>query len=159
MVSETAWFVGAFVIGLAITLVLAAFLTPARWWRRPNLRALAVLVAGTWGIGSLLLWLAPAPAMATTAARIEDIGAIRPISLTSGRSYRVFEDLNLRAESGIAARRVAVVPVGAVVTATGGRNGDWWEVSARVGGKPVTGWVSSLWLRRADERRRQAPSD
>ena len=154
MEKQTAWLVGAFVIGLAITLVLAAFLTPARWWRRLNLRALAVLVAGTWGIGSLLLWLAPAPAMATTASSIEGVAAIRPTSLAAGRSYRVFEDLNLRAASGTGARRVAVVPVGAVVTATGACDGDWWEVSARVGGKPVVGWASSLWLRRADERRR-----
>jgi hypothetical protein len=151
-VSEKTWLVGAFVIGLAITLVLAAFLTPARWWRRPNLRALTVLVAGTWGIGSLLLWLAPGPAAAKTATSIEGVAAIRPASLTGGPSYRVFEDLNLRAASGTGARRVAVVPVGALVTATGVRDGDWWEVSAKVGGKQVTGWVSSLWLRRADEQ-------
>jgi hypothetical protein len=154
MVNKTSWMIGAFVIGLAVTLVLASFLTPARWWRRPNLRALAVLVAGTWGVGSLLLWFAPGPAAAKTASSIEGIAAIRPASLTTGRSYRVFEDLNLRAERGTGARRVAVVPVGAVVTATGARDGDWWEVSAKIGGKQVTGWVSSLWLRRADEHLR-----
>ncbi|MDB5754006.1 MAG: bacterial domain protein, partial [Massilia sp.] len=59
MVSDTGWMIGAFAVGLALTLVLAAFLTPAHWWRRPNLRALAILAAGTWGIGSLLLGLAP----------------------------------------------------------------------------------------------------
>ena len=136
--------IGAFAIGLVATLVLAAFLTPGRWWKRPNVRALAILAVGTWGIGSLLL------AMATTPAT-EGIAAIRPAPLAAGRTYHVFEDLNLRCASGIGARRVTVVPVGAMVTATGARDGDWWEVSAKVGGKYVTGWVSSLWLRRADE--------
>lgn len=145
--------IGAFAIGLVATLVLAAFLTPASWWKRPNVRALAVLAAGTWGIGSLLLSMAPRPALATTPATA-GIAAIRPAPLTAGRAYQVFEDLNLRAASGIGARRVAVVPVGAMVTTTGGRDGDWWEVSARVGGKQYSGWVSSLWLRRADEHRR-----
>ncbi|HEU4376625.1 MAG TPA: SH3 domain-containing protein [Telluria sp.] len=145
--------IGAFAVGLVATLVLAAFLTPRSWWKRPNVRALAVLAAGTWGIGSLLLGLAPKPAMATTPATA-GIAALRPATLTAGRTYHVFEDLNLRSASGIGARRVTVVPVGAVVTATGARDGDWWEVSAKVGGKDVTGWVSSLWLRRADERRR-----
>jgi hypothetical protein len=41
-----------------------------------------------------------------------------------------------------------------MVTATGARDGDWWQVSAKVGGKPVSGWVSSLWLRRAEELKR-----
>jgi hypothetical protein len=153
MTSEKTWIAGAFVLALAITLVLAAFLTPGRWWKRPNVRALAVLAAGTWGIGSLLLWLAPMPAMATTPATA-GIAAIGPAPAAAGRNYYVFEDLNLRAASGTGARRVAVVPVGAMVSATGVRDGDWWEVSAKVGGKQVTGWVSSLWLRRADEHRR-----
>ena len=145
--------IGAFAIGLLITLVLAAFMTPRGWWKRPNVRALAILAVGTWGIGTLLLTMAPKPAMATASAT-EGIAAIRPAPLTAGRTYHVFEDLNLRSASGIGARRVTVVPVGAMVTATGARDGDWWEVSARVGGKPVTGWVSSLWLRRADELKR-----
>jgi hypothetical protein len=51
------------------------------------------------------------------------------------------------------ARRVAVVPIGASVTATGERKGDWWQVSARVDGREVRGWVSSLWLRRPEEAR------
>jgi hypothetical protein len=148
-----AYMIGAFSIGLMVTLALAAFLTPRRWWRRPNVRALAVLAAGTWGIGSLLLWLAPAPAMAAMAATpaTEGIAAIHPAALTAGRTYHVFADLNLRAASGTSARRVAVVPPGALVTATGARDGDWWEVSAKAGGQRVTGWVSSLWLRRSDE--------
>ena len=145
-----AYMIGAFAIGLIVTLVLAAFLTPRSWWKRPNLRALAVLAAGSWGVGSLLLWLAPAPAMAATPATA-GIAALRPAALTAGRTYRVFEDLNLRSASGTSARRLAVVPPGATVTATGAREGDWWEVSAKVSGKHVTGWVSSLWLRRSDE--------
>jgi hypothetical protein len=145
-----AYMIAAFAIGLAFTLVLAAFLTPRGWWQRPNVRALAVLAAGTWGIGSLLLWLAPAPAMAAAPATA-DVAAMRPATPTAGRTYHVFEHLNLRAASGTGTRRVAIVPAGAEVTATGERDGDWWQVSARVGGSTVTGWVSSLWLRRADE--------
>ena len=147
-----AYTIGAFVIGLALTLVLAAFLTPRSWWKRPNVRALAILAAGTWGIGSLLLWLVPAPpmAMATTPATA-GIAAIGSVALTAGRTYHVFDNLNLRAASGVSAQRVAVVPPGAMVTATGEREGDWWQVNAKLGGKRVTGWVSSLWLRRAEE--------
>jgi uncharacterized protein YraI len=153
-----AYSIGAFAIGLAATLVLAALLTPRRWWQRPNLRALAIVAAGTWGIGSMLLWLAPAPAMAATATAAPSIVASRPAALAAGRSFRVFKDLNLRAAGGTSARRVGVVPAGATLTATGATDGDWWEVSGRVAGKPVTGWVSSLWLRRADEPGRRAPA-
>lgn len=139
----------AFALGLGVTLVLAAYLTPRSWWRRPNARALAVLAGGTWGAGTLLLWLTQTAAMATTPAA-PAIAAVAP----AGRSYHVFEDLNLRAAGGVDAKRIAVVPVGSVVTATGVRDGDWWQVSASVGGKQVRGWASSLWLRRADEARR-----
>jgi hypothetical protein len=145
-----AYMLGAFALGLALTLVLAAFLTPRAWWRRPNLRALAILAAGTWGFGSLLLSLEPAPAMAaieTTAAS----ASVTTMGTTAGRTYHVFDYLNLRAASGTGTRRVAVVPPGSMVTATGARDGDWWEVSAIIKGRRITGWVSSLWLRRADE--------
>jgi hypothetical protein len=141
-----AYVAGAFALGLAATLVLAALLTPARWWRRPNLGALAVLAAGTWAISTLLLSLKPA-------AATETIAVIRPAAPMASRSFHVYEDLNLRAASGTGARRVAVVPAGAQLTATGATDGDWWEVSGKVAGKPVTGWVSSLWLRRAEEAR------
>ncbi|HZV64514.1 MAG TPA: SH3 domain-containing protein [Telluria sp.] len=142
----------AFAIGLGATLALASFLTPRSWWRRPNLCALAVLAGGTWGAGSLLLWFAQAPALAATPPPASIAAA--PMPIQQGRSFRVFEDLNLRAASGVDAKRIAVVPTGAVVTTTGLRDGDWWQVGATVGGKPVRGWASSLWLRRADEMRR-----
>jgi len=144
--------IGAYAGGLIATLVLASWLTPSHWWRQLNVRALAIVGFGTWGIASLVLWLAhtPAPAMvATPAAR-----GISPLSANlkdAGRSYRVHEDLNLRAAKGTGARRIAVVPAGTVVTTTGVREGDWWQLTARVGGKDVEGWSSSLWLRRADE--------
>jgi hypothetical protein len=41
------------------------------------------------------------------------------------------------------------------VTATGTAEGDWWRVRARVDGRELEGWASSLWLRRADERGRR----
>lgn len=131
---------GAVALGLVATLVLAAWLTPARWWRQLNARALAIVGLGTWGIASLVLWLAQAqtPAMAMPNA---------------GRSFTVYDDLNLRAEKGTGSKRIAVVPAGSVVTATGARDGDWWQLSAQVSGKEVRGWSSSLWLRRPDEGR------
>ena len=134
---------------LLLTLALAARLTPRDWWRRANARALAVLVAGTGAFGTALWWWA-APAeplpQAALAARLD-----APLP---GRSYRVADALNLRASVGVGSARVAVLPAGSVVTATGRQDGDWWRVSAEVEGVAVEGWASSLWLRRADERRR-----
>lgn len=130
----------AYVAALLITLVLASVLTPAAWWRRPNACALAVLAAGTWAIGSLLA------VAAHPRAQVQVASSAPPL-----HKYQVFHALNLRDGIGINAKRVAVVPSGALVAATGRRQGDWWQVRADVGGAQVTGWASSLWLRRADE--------
>ena len=139
----TALTVAAYGIGLLLTLVLASVLTPARWWRRSNARAAALLVAGTWGIGAML-------AGALHAADPQPVAMYeQPAS-----HYQVFRALNLRDGTGTSAKRLAVVPAGAIVAATGMRDGDWWQVRARVEGAQVTGWASSLWLRRADERLR-----
>jgi hypothetical protein len=131
---------------LLLTLALAAGCTPRAWWRRPNARALAVLVLGTGLIGGALwAWLAPpqaAPAPATALALP-----------AAGHSYRVADALNLRAARGVGARRVLVLPAGSVVQATGQRDGDWWQVTANAEGQRFEGWASSLWLRRADEGR------
>lgn len=151
----------AFGSALVVTLVMAAYLTPAHWWRQMNLRAAAIVVLGTWGIGSLILWMVqaagPASGMEMAKARAPVTGGVAPLSaapLHAAADYRVYDDLNIRAGKGTAAARVAVVPAGAVVTTTGVREGDWWQVRARVKGKDVQGWASSLWLRRADERLR-----
>lgn len=151
---------GAIAIGLVATLVLSSMLTPASWWRQLNLRALAVVGLGTWGIASLVMWLAhgvaPAPEerlAGPVTAGIASVATVAPAGErpASGRRYRVHDDLNLRVAKGTGAPRIAVVPAGSVVTTTGERDGDWWQVSARVKGKEVQGWSSSLWLRRADE--------
>ena len=137
---------------LLATLVLAARCTPQAWWRRANARALAVLVLGTGVIGGALwYWLAPPrqPAQVAMAVAPQAAGADTP---RAGRSYVVADALNLRAERGVGARRVLVLPAGSVVRATGKRDGDWWQVTARVDGQRFEGWASSLWLRRADER-------
>jgi hypothetical protein len=65
--------------------------------------------------------------------------------------YRVVDDLNLRAATATGAPRLAVLPAGTLVTRTGSADGDWWRVRARVKGRVVEGWASSLWLRRVDE--------
>jgi len=150
--SAPAWLVLACAAAaLVLTLVLAAFLTPRHWWRRANVRALALLVCGTALFTALFLlgahsWLPrPAPMPLPLA---------RPVPMPAPvHTYRVFDDLNLRAASGTGAARIVVVPGGTLVTTTGRFDGDWWEVTASVDGRAVTGWASSLWLRRDDERR------
>lgn len=138
---------------LLATLVLASRCTPRAWWRRPNARAVAVLVLGTAAIGGALWWwLAPpraAPVQALAAPVESSVAVPR-----AGRSYRVADALNLRAEHGVGARRVLVLPAGALVRATGRRDGDWWQVVHEADGQRFEGWASSLWLRRADERGR-----
>jgi len=142
--------IGALAFGVLTTLALAAWLTPARWWRQLNARALAIVGLGTWGIASLVLWLAQAPAPAMAMAPPTALPAPLP---DAGRRFTVHDDLNLREEKGTGSKRIAVVPAGSVVTATGVRDGDWWQLSARVGGQEVRGWSSSLWLRRPAEGR------
>jgi hypothetical protein len=139
----------AYAAALLVTLMLAAFITPARWWRRPNVKALAVLVAGTWGIGRVLLALSPEQAQARPLSLAAPAPAPAPAPALAQQDYFVFEDLNLREAPGVGARRLALVPAGATVTTTGGREGDWWQVRTSV--STHAGWVSSLWLRRAEE--------
>jgi hypothetical protein len=152
-------------LGLALTLALAARLTPRRWWRRPNLRALAVLGGGTLAFGTLLAAMfgtaagataAGEPAPAKPAAVLQ---AVAPAASApaAGALYRVVDELNLRSDRGVGGRRLAVLPAGTLVTATGAAHGDWWELRANPGGRPLEGWASSLWLRRADEDRRRHP--
>ncbi|WP_332856383.1 SH3 domain-containing protein [Duganella sp. S19_KUP01_CR8] len=161
---------GAFAAGLVITLFLAAYLTPRQWWRRPNARALLIMLVGAWGFGSLILYAAhgrqtgseatvvaapdrSAEARAITAAAATREAAARAASaaLIAGQSFAVHRDLNLRAAAGVHSARLVTVPAGATVTPTGARNGDWWQIKASVAGHQNTGWVNSLWLRRSGE--------
>jgi hypothetical protein len=145
---------GAFAAGLVITLFLAAYLTPRGWWRRPNARALFIMVAGAWGFGSLILFASHAPvfsAHAATATTAADATADTLAGPASEQPFRVHRALNLRAAPGVHAARVVVVPAGAIVTPTGERHGDWWQIQATADGHTTTGWVSSLWLRRSGE--------
>ena len=175
---ETSKLLGAcaFAAGLAITLFLAAYLTPREWWRRPNLRALLITVGGAWGFGSLLLWLVPlaaaghtapgalaaharpviadADAATTAAARAEAADRAdteRVARLISGQPFLTHRSLNLRSAPGVQGTRLLTVPAGATVTPTGARDGDWWQITARIDGQDSTGWASSLWLRRSGE--------
>ncbi len=130
----------AYLIGLVATLVLASALTPRHWWLRPNLRAMALVAGGSYLIGSLLLWHDAKPAAPRQGA-----------TALGGQDYRVFKDLNLRAAAQVGAARVAVVPAGTLVHASGLRDGDWWQVRVDLAGRHYLGWASSLWLRRTDE--------
>jgi hypothetical protein len=140
----------AYGAALALSLILAAWLTPRAWWRRPNLKALAVLGGGTLAFGALFAaWIGePRPALAAAPALMAQPAG----SPAAGASYLVVDELNLRDGRGIRAQRLAVLPAGSRVTATGAAEGDWWRVRARVDGRALEGWASSLWLRRADER-------
>ncbi|MES2298452.1 MAG: SH3 domain-containing protein [Pseudomonadota bacterium] len=140
---------GAYGAALVATLTLAAAFTPAQWWTRPNARALAIVLIGTGGIGSLIVALAQPPAAATAlAARA---GATERGAPVAGRSYRAYQELNLRGAASIGAARLARVAQGGAVVATGAREGDWWQVTVQLGARTQTGWASSLWLRRAEE--------
>jgi hypothetical protein len=139
----------AYATALALTLLLAAWLTPRAWWRRPNLRALAVLGGGTLAFGPLFCALAGDPRPELAAAPLPPAQAAAP---AGGARYVVIDELNLRDGRGIRALRLAILPPGSLVTATGTAEGDWWRVRARVDGRELEGWASSLWLRRADER-------
>ena len=163
--------VGAFAAGLVITLFLAAYLTPRQWWRRPNARALLIMLIGAWGFGSLILYAAhgrqaAADSPAATPDRRDEARAIAaaaaareaartaastPAPLIAGQPFAVHRDLNLRAAAGVHAIRLVTVPAGATVTPTGARSGDWWQIKASVAGRESTGWVNSLWLRRSGE--------
>ncbi|AXA91175.1 SH3 domain-containing protein [Massilia sp. YMA4] len=136
----------AYLLALALTLALAAALTPRHWWRRPTARGAAVLGGGTWALGALLLAALPlAPLIAAPDAVVEP-----PRTLAAGQAYRVHRDLNVRAQAGVGAARVTVIAAGALVTPTGERDGDWWRI--RYGAAPQRlGWASSLWLRQATE--------
>jgi len=143
----------AYGAGLLLTLCACARLTPRAWWRRPNARALGVLAGGSVAVGAALLALFGPPQLAPTGApdngKASASAADAPIA---GARYRVVDALNLRAAGGVDGERLLVVPAGSRVTATGRRDGDWWQVRTRLDGAPVEGWASSLWLRRADER-------
>lgn len=152
------WYrLAAFGLGLGATLVLAAWLTPRAWWRRPNVRALLVLAGGTWGLGSLAALMLPAQAATTTAAAVAPLAPLAsfapPLVVTQApaQTYRAHRDINLRSGPGVGSRRIAIIPAGASVDASGRRDGDWWQLTATVDGQRQSGWASSLWLRRSDE--------
>jgi hypothetical protein len=155
----------AYALALALSLALAARLTPRHWWRRPTLRGGAVLAGGTLAFGSALLILlaslgGPAqPALAAQQPAVRLPAPTLPAASTGftkktptpGARYRVAAPLNLRSGSGVHAARLGVLAAGSRVVSTGAVDGDWWQVRARVDGRPQSGWTSSLWLRRSDE--------
>jgi len=153
----TAWHgAGAYLVGLLVTLVLAAHLTPRRWWKRPNARALLILAGGSWGLGALLLTMLPAaavpappPAAVTASAFLPPQSA--PLAAVAGQPFITHRDLNLRGDASVAAPRLLLVPAGSSVMPTGARRGDWWQIRVRVDGHDWQGWASSLWLRRSGE--------
>jgi hypothetical protein len=158
MNASSGWTLGAYGLGLllslVLSLVLAGCLTPRRWWRRPTAGNLALVGGGTLAFGMFFAPLLPSllpaamPRAAAPAARMPALAAA-PGAPT--QHYRVIDHLNLRAAKATGAPRLTVLPAGTLVTPTGATDGDWWQVRARLHGREVEGWASSLWLRRADE--------
>ena len=156
MSAQNWWTAGAFACALALTLLLAGWLTPRRWWRRPTAGNLALAGAGTLAFGFLFMPLLPARApQAALPATLAAVSPTRVAPPAPGVRYRVIDDLNLRAAKATGAARLAVLPAGTVVTPTGAVDGDWLQVRARLRGRELQGWTSSLWLRRLDERAAQ----
>jgi hypothetical protein len=150
----------AYLIGLAMTLVLASFLTPQHWWRRPTARGVTVVAGGTWACGTLLLYFAAAAPLPfssplTNGSMVQGDVPTQHIAAElprPGQRYRVHRDLNVRDGAGVAAARLTVVPAGAYVTPTGRRGGARWQIRYDGAAGPQLGWASSLWLRAAGER-------
>ena len=146
-------------LALVLMLVVASRLTPARWWRRPTAANLALLGGGTAALGwCLAALLVPAAVGGADAVASPMAGASPPVAAPArgsrppaGLRLRAHDHLNLRSTPGTAAPRLAVIPTGTVVTATGKTQGDWWQISAQVDGQRVSGWSSSLWLRQPGE--------
>lgn len=163
----TAYHLAAYGAGLAMTLVLASYLTPRNWWRRPTARGLAILLGGTWAFGALLMHAFGTPLPANTlagaaplsvgvpdaraAANAQALAAAWSGDDIPGQPFRVHRALNLRADPSTSAERLGTVRAGTMVTPTGKRRGDWWQVTAETDGREQTGWASSLWLRRKYE--------
>jgi len=153
--------------GLALTLALAARLTPAAWWRRPTARGALIVAGGTWACGGALALAAglgmPAwpnvhggatPGLPHATAASSGMAATPALPLAPvPPPFRAHRNLNLRNGASVGAVRLAVIPAGARLTPTGQRVGDWWQVRAdgQHDGRELTGWVSSLWLRRQAE--------
>jgi hypothetical protein len=155
MSASTQWTtVAAYGLALVLTLVLACWLTPRRWWRRPTAGTLALIGGGTLGLGMLFASLIPASAsrLAGPLPVALPLAAAAVVPPAPASRYRVVDDLNLRAAKATGAPRLAVLPAGTLVTRSGAADGDWWQIRARVRGREVEGWASSLWLRRVDER-------
>jgi len=138
----------AYCAALVLSLALAAWLTPRAWWRRANARAIAVLAGGTLLFGALFGTLVDAVFRQPETAGVAQAPGQLPVA---GQRYRAWDYLNLRADVGVGAPRLATLVPGTRVTASGRHQGDWWQVSAVVDGRMREGWASSLWLRRADE--------
>lgn len=64
-------------------------------------------------------------------------------AVTASPSYRIMQAMELRDKPNDKGKSLRPLPVGAIVKATGQKNGIWWEVADRGGTK---GWVSADFL-------------
>jgi hypothetical protein len=144
----------------ALLLLLAAGLTPRRWWRQATLLGMLGIIGGGYVLARLLgpVTLLPDDAVATVqagarneAARLALAKSAAPTLHTRAAvgpgGFLVHQPLNLRRAAGTDAAWLATLPGGTRVWPTGQRQGDWWQVASL----EHTGWVNSLWLRQIGE--------
>lgn len=92
-----------------------------------------------------------APASPPTPTYWAVLSALRlgpPGNFAPGQLYRVRQHLSVREAPGVDGKRIAIFLAGSTVTALGDKDGDWWKIRQGT----TEGWVSSLWLRRVDEK-------
>lgn len=144
---------------LLLCLILAACLTPRRWWARPTLLGIGGILACSYILARLWWQHTPAqsqqPATLATTAAMEPVSPpLAPLKLPAALPFRTHQALNLRQRPGTDAPLLATLRAGSTVWPTGARQGDWWQVNTL----DETGWVSSLWLRQHTARARTNPA-
>ncbi|WP_338847287.1 SH3 domain-containing protein [Massilia sp. W12] len=150
-----AWFTPLLCISLGLLLAFPALAltTPRRWWRQPTMANGALLLA----VSMLCSWLV---LQAAQAWREEDAPPASapltppPRAASAGGWYVTHQGLHLRSAPATSAPRIATLPAGLAVWRSGQYSGDWWRIcyTRAEDGVLQSGWASSLWLRRPDER-------
>ncbi len=137
---------------LGLALLSVACCTPRRWWQRPTMFAASVLLAFAATYAFALWHVLHVLQNRGGAAPPAQVLAVQPKPQAPREIFRVQQALHLRSSSATRAPLLALLPANQLVLATGLRDGDWWQVCSSRG----LGWVSSLWLRRLDEPKRDA---
>lgn len=133
-----------------LTLLTLAWATPRQWWRQLTagglLLCLAVGMAWWLGLQALLQYVQGAGLASGSSATAP---AVSSAAKDGPQLFWVKHSLHLRQQAGTSGALLHKLPARTWVLAHGPREGDWWQVQSCLDGS--RGWVSSLWLRRAQE--------